>query len=512
MLSPARWLPCAVCGAWRGKEALCAGCGALSGAERVPLDQTPGDGGRWIRTWRGPRSRVLGAMAGAARDAVPAGARDGPARIAGARHLAAALPGDALTVVVDLRPADSAGVATVRRRGNAQDRYATLPWLLVRSATAEAWVVRRSHERVRRAFSRGRMVSQEQAAELDELLVELPDGRRRRPLAGPERLGQIDLHALDPDAPPPTPLPPTAPGASLAAAASLLVGIAAAVLLLVFCPLALAGLERALRRPAGAEPSLARLAALREGPAPDAVDVLRSGPSAGDAATVRAALGQPVAWARRNGIYASGALPPAERLRWLVRAVERDPSLDVRAAALARLGEEGELGAAYLAAVAEAPQTPLPRRLQAIRLLVRRDDWRVEPLALHGLTRLDEAPALQMAWLRALVGRRGEAAQTVARRLLRDPAAPSPLQAQAAWNLLRAGAPPRGDVLLGALGRALKAAALSRTPALAHAQSTLIGAVLETGAADAETLGQVRVHPGLLPPARARLDRALDGP
>ncbi len=334
MLDVQGWLACPGCGAWGGREALCPRCGAVRGG-RVPLDQSPGDGS-WVLAARGDPGEVLKAL-----ELRPDVDGDVVERVGAARRVIEAIPPAPVAVWLDLRPPEAGHVARRTRGVNVQDTVFVLPWLLLRQGTREARVVRTVHQRVKKGLVRGAGASTT-TGRLDELLVVGPEGTLRRPVGRLDRLAGVDWSDLEPDAPEPAPLPPTAPGQPGAGGrAPVLTGLLASAVLLGLCPLLVRPFTPGdpARGEATRTRALASLLAADEGLAPDRVDqVVAFGEEARDA--VRAALRRDEPWTQVQALVAASAvLERPERLRALAGAARRrEASSAVRATAIELLG------------------------------------------------------------------------------------------------------------------------------------------------------------------------------
>lgn len=514
MLDVQGWLACPGCGAWGGREALCPRCGSVRGG-RVPLDQSPGDGG-WVLAARGDAGEVLKAL-----ELHPDVDGDVVERVGAARRVIEAVPADdgaaPVALWLDLRPAEAGHVARRSRSANVQDTVFVLPWLLLRQGAREARLVRTVHQRVKKGFVRGAAQSTT-TARLDELLVLGPEGSLRRPVARLDRLAGVDWRGLDPDAPEPSPLPPTAPGQPGAGGrAPVLTGVAVAALLLGVCPLLVrpfapqdpAREERARTR------ALTRLLVAEDGPAPERVEQVASfGIDARDA--VRTALAHEGAWTQVQALVAGTAvLERQERVRRLVRAARRrDGSSEVRAVAIDLLSREGDLGATHLVGLLRAAELEPAARGQALLALLDHDPARAGAEAMRLLGRLPPPTSLRRACLQALGAPGAVDARARPRALEHLEAAvlqevDEACRARATGSLAALG---RGErraqaCLLGAFATTL---GLSPPPSRAHSerQARLARALVRAGLTGV-SLEALLAHPGLGEPAEIVLTRAL---
>ncbi|MCO5167614.1 MAG: hypothetical protein M9894_14800 [Planctomycetes bacterium] len=505
MLDLQGWLACPGCGAWGGSEALCPGCGAARGP-RVPLDQSPGDGG-WVLAARGDPDAVLAAL-----DVRSDADRDVLERVGVARR-AVEGAGQPVSLWLDLRPAEAGHVARRSRNPGAQDTVFVLPWLLLRRGDEEARLVRTVHQRVRRAFVRGGAETTT-TSRLDELVVLGPSGTRRRPVARLDRVGALEWGAGADDAPEPAPLPPTAPGQPGAGGrAPLLLGLLAAALLVGAVPL---GLGVLVHGPAGrsgdarARALAARLEA--PGPVPERVDeVVALGLDA--RAAVRLAARSGGDWAQVHALVAGAAvLERAERLRLLAASADRpDARPELRQAALDLLAGEGDLGGTHLARLARARAHEPEARAEALRGLLRQDPARGGRVALD-LLDAGVPPALRRACLQALGapgavrGRDTRRALAALDRAVADDDDPG-CRDRAVWALANVGAGDERALarLLAALGPTLGLSPPTAREARERQAlrcRALVRAGLPPAAAEA-----LAAHPGLGAPAA----RALRG-
>lgn len=517
MLDVQGWLACPGCGAWGGREALCRRCGAVRGG-RVPLDQSPGDGG-WVLAARGGPAEVLRAL-----ELRPDVDGDVVERVGAARRVLeggadpAGAPDLQLALWLDLRPARAGQVARRSRNANVQDTVFVLPWLLLRHGAREARVVRTVHQRVRTGFVRG-AGERTTTARLDELHLFGPEGGLRRPLGRLDQLEELDWTALEPDAPEPGPLPATAPGRPGAGGrAPLLTGLLAAAVLLGVCPL----LVRPFAPLAPEQVAAARTQALwgllaaADGPSPAAVDQVTSfGEDARDA--VRAAFARPEPWAQVHALVAGAAVfERQERVRRLAQgARRRDGHAQARAVAVDLLAREGDLGGTHLVGLVRAAELEPAARVQALLALLDLDVARAGATALHQVRGLPPATPLRRACLQALgapgaVGARdrGAALDVLGQAAVRD-VDPS-CRGRAAWSLavLAPGERRTQALLLGALGSTLGLSPPREREPRAH-QALLARALVRSGLPPSALQGLSR-HPGLGEPAATVLARALE--
>lgn len=356
-------LPCATCGAWAGSGPLCVGCGAGEG-ERVPLDESPGDG-RWIVSVGGRPDVVLSLLD----DLDPPNPREALTRIGAARRLVRALGDEDVWLVIDLRRPEVGHVARSKRRGSSEVIHYLLPWLVARTGSVEVRLLRYAYRKRQRTFASNRVNTEQVEYHLDELQVRTPAGCLRRPVRVLTSLATLDLDAVDPNVPGvDRPLPATAPGSPHGQGAPLAAGA------LVSATLAALVVVLALLAPAPR-------------PAPEGWQELQAALTSGRATptAVRAGLLASGVETRRQALVAARVLDSPERVRAL-RAAVADPDPEVRETALKQLKDrEGELGAATLAGIYARTPRPAVRR-QALRLLITLDDPRAHLLALQSLT------------------------------------------------------------------------------------------------------------------------------